>query len=68
MDSLKYSRHSLKQKEKLNIWPQITLLSFVALEVNRLQKNISWYQAKQSIIQHAMRQYMLKPTISLEFG
>lgn len=45
-----------------------SILSFVALEVNRLQKNISWYQAKQHIIQHAMRQYMLNPTISLDFG
>jgi len=45
-----------------------SIISFVALEVQRMKKNISWYQAKQSIIQHAMRQYMLKPTISLEFG
>lgn len=45
-----------------------SIISFVGLEVNRIQKNISWYQAKQQIIQHAMRQYMLKPTISLEFG
>lgn len=45
-----------------------SIISFVALEVQRMKKNISWYQAKQSIIQHAMRQYMLKPTVSLEFG
>lgn len=45
-----------------------SILSFVALEVNRMQKNISWYQAKQQIIQHAMRQYMLSPAISLNFG
>lgn len=45
-----------------------SIISFVALEVQRMKKNISWYQAKQSIIQHAMRQYMLKPTFSLEFG
>lgn len=45
-----------------------SIISFVALEIQRTKKNISWYQAKQTIIQHAMRQYMLKPSISLEFG
>ena len=45
-----------------------SIISYVALEVQRRKKNISWYQAKQSIIQHAMRQYLLKPTISLDFG
>ena len=45
-----------------------SIISFVALEVQRTKKNISWYQAKQAIIQDAMRQYMLKPSISLEFG
>jgi putative transposase len=45
-----------------------SIIAFVALERNRLRKNISWYQAKQHIIQHAMRQYMLSPTISLDFG
>ena len=44
------------------------IISFVALEVNRRKKQISWYQAKSAIIQHAMRQYLLKPSISLEFG
>lgn len=45
-----------------------SIISFVALEVQRVNKNISWYQAKQLIIQHAIRQYILSPTISLEFG
>ena len=45
-----------------------SVISFVALEIQRMKKQVSWYQAKQSIIQHAMRQYMLKPTISLDFG
>jgi len=45
-----------------------SIISFVALEVQRTKKNISWYQAKQQIIQNAMRQYLLKPTISLDFG
>lgn len=44
------------------------IISFVALELQRRKKNISWYQAKQAIIQNAMRQYLLKPSISLEFG
>lgn len=45
-----------------------SILSFVALELHRLRRKRSWYQAKQGIIQHAMRQYMLSPTISLDFG
>lgn len=45
-----------------------SIISFVALEIQRTKKNISWYQAKQAIIQDAMRHYMLKPSISLEFG
>lgn len=45
-----------------------SIVSFVALETQRINKNISWYQAKQGIIQYAMRQYLLKPTISLNFG
>ncbi len=43
------------------------IISFIGLELNRRKKDISWYQAKQSIIQHAMRQYMLQPSISLNF-
>lgn len=45
-----------------------SILSFVALEIQRVHNNISWYQAKQSIIQNAMRHYMLNPSISLDFG
>lgn len=45
-----------------------SIISFVALELQRMKTDISWYQAKQQIIQNAMRQYILKPTISLEFG
>lgn len=45
-----------------------SIISFVALEVQRVNKHTSWYQAKQQIIQHAMRQYILKPSISLDFG
>lgn len=45
-----------------------SILSFVGLEIQRENKNISWYQAKQLIIQNAMRQYILSPTISLNFS
>ncbi len=45
-----------------------SVLSFVALEMQRIKKQTSWYQAKQQIIQSAMRQYILNPTISLDFG
>jgi putative transposase len=45
-----------------------SIISFIGLELQRRKTGVSWYRAKQQIIQHAMRQYMLKPTISLEFG
>lgn len=45
-----------------------SILSFIGLEIQRVNKNISWYQTKQLIIQNAMRQYMLSPTISLNFS
>jgi putative transposase len=45
-----------------------SIVSFVALEMQRRKKHISWYQTKQHIIQHAMRQYMLKPSVSLDFA
>jgi putative transposase len=45
-----------------------SVISFVALELKRRKTGISWYQTKAAIIQHAMRQYMLKPSISLDFG
>lgn len=45
-----------------------SILTFVALEINRLKNGISCYQAKQQIIQNAMRQYMLSPAISLDFA
>lgn len=44
-----------------------SIIAFVALERQRIKTGISWYQAKQKIIQYAMRQYMLSPTISLDF-
>ena len=44
------------------------IISFIGLELQRRKTGVSWYQTKQHIIQYAMRQYMLSPTISLEFG
>ncbi len=44
-----------------------SIISFVALELKRRKTGVSWYEAKAAIIQNAMRQYMLKPSISLEF-
>lgn len=43
------------------------IIAFIGLEMHRRRKKISWYQTKAGIIQHAMRQYMLSPTISLDF-
>ncbi len=45
-----------------------SIISFVALEMKRRRTGVSWYKTKATIIQHAMRQYLLKPSISLEFG
>lgn len=45
-----------------------SVISFVALELRRRETGVSWYKAKAAIIQHAMRQYMLKPSISLDFS
>ena len=43
------------------------IIAFIALEMQRRKKHISWYQTKQQIIQYAMRQYILSPTVSLDF-
>jgi putative transposase len=45
-----------------------SIISFIALEMKRRRTEVSWYKTKTAIIQHAMRQYMLKPSISLDFG
>jgi len=44
-----------------------SIISFIGLELQRRKTGVSWYQTKQKIMQHAMRQYMLSPTISLDF-
>lgn len=45
-----------------------SLLAFVALEVKRLKTGITWYESKRDIIQSAMRYYLEKPSISLNFS
>ncbi len=44
-----------------------SIISFIALELKRRKTGVSWYQTKAAIIQHAMRQYMLSPTINLNY-
>lgn len=45
-----------------------SLLAFVSLEVKRLNSGVTWYQSKRDIIQSAMRYYLEKPSISLNFS
>lgn len=45
-----------------------SLLAFVTLEVKRLKTGVTWYQSKRDIIQFAMRYYLEKPSISLNFS
>lgn len=41
------------------------LLAFLALEKYRLETGVSWYQAKQQVIAHALKQYLKQPLIPL---
>lgn len=43
------------------------IYAFVALEVKRIRNGISWYASKKEIIQDAMRYYLEKPSISLDY-
>lgn len=45
-----------------------SLLSYVALELKRVETGVSWYRLKEDLITNAMRYYLQKPTISLEFA
>lgn len=45
-----------------------SLLSFVALEVNRVKTGVSWYAQKRSLTDHIMRQILVKPVFSFSFG
>jgi putative transposase len=43
----------------------LAIRAFVRLEVHRLQTQISWFEAKASIVRHAMQLYLAHPTITL---
>jgi hypothetical protein len=43
----------------------LSLRAFLRLEVNRLVRAVSWYEAKFSIIRAAIRSYLAHPTIGL---
>ena len=43
----------------------LAIRAFVRLEVYRLKSGISWFEAKQSIVRHAIRTYLLNPTYIL---
>jgi len=51
-------------------WAQLNHLAysvraFIRLEVHRLHRGISWYEAKASIIREAIRAYLAKPIFTL---
>ena len=43
----------------------LAIRAFVRLEAYRLKSGISWFEAKQSIIRHAIRSYLLNPIYTL---
>jgi len=44
----------------------LAIRAFLRLEVYRLKTGISWFEAKQSIIRHAIRSYLKNPTLILQ--
>jgi hypothetical protein len=42
-----------------------SIRAFIRLEVHRLRRGISWYEAKASIIREAIRAYLAKPSFTL---
>lgn len=44
----------------------LAIRAFVRLEVYRLKTGISWFEAKQTIIRHAIRSYLKNPTLILQ--
>jgi putative transposase len=39
----------------------LALRAFLRLEINRLERGVSWYEAKLSIIRDAIRRYLAEP-------
>jgi putative transposase len=50
--------------QRNHIWCSIH--AFVVLEIHRINTNISWQEAKLSIIREAIHQYLLKPRFELK--
>jgi len=44
----------------------LAIRAFVRLEVHRLHSGISWFEVKTGIIRSAIRQYLARPTITLQ--
>lgn len=42
-----------------------SILAFLALEKWRLETGVSWYEAKQQLIAHALKEYLKQPSIPL---
>jgi len=45
-----------------------SIVAFTALEAKRINEDVSWYEAKYSIVKDAIRFYLKSPTISLDFA
>jgi putative transposase len=44
----------------------LAIRAFLRLEVTRLQRGITWFEAKHAIIREAIRQYLAHPTLVLQ--
>ena len=63
---IEYCQARLARSQRTHIF--CSLMAFVFLEVKRLKTGTTWYQSKRDIIQQAMRYYLEKPSISLNFS
>nr|MBO2492267.1 IS701 family transposase [Rhodothermus marinus] len=43
----------------------LAIRAFLRLEVARLQRGISWFEAKQAILREAIRHYLASPSLIL---
>ena len=43
----------------------LAIRAFLRLEIFRLQKRVTWFEAKHALLRQAMRAYLAQPTITL---
>lgn len=54
------------RSQRNHIWCSIH--AFITLELHRIKTNISWQEAKLSIVRWAIHQYLLKPRFNFQFS